>query len=184
LELPPELFLHPGRSDTLSNEEPASGYTGKSRSILQLFELTPEGEAPWDKSDLGRLIEQRLDMPLYELLPDVAQRATERRETALPGEDVYTLRELFLHAAPSLRLLEGAKRVFREWARGKERSTPAEVGTALYFITIALALVRGSKRITKLSNAELRDGLQATARHDWLPDSLREITNQCLPYCK
>lgn len=52
---------------------------------------------------------------------------------------------------------------------------PADIGSCLYFLCIAVALIRHQNRISSLSCAELRSGIRWCLQRDWLDGESREL---------
>ena len=59
-----------------------------------------------------------------------------------------------------------------------ESSLPNEVAAALYYTSIAAALVRLDARITRLPEAELRRGLLWTREQAWLDEETKQLLLQ------
>jgi hypothetical protein len=86
--------------------------------------------------------------------------------------------DLFHHPAPPLELLEMTKDFAKANMDQAQSSLPNEVAAALYYTSIAAALVRLDARITRLQEAELRRGLLWTREQGWLDEDTKQLLLQ------
>jgi hypothetical protein len=56
-----------------------------------------------------------------------------------------------------------------------ESGLPREIATALYYISIATALLRMDKRISQLPDADLQRGLRWAQEQKWLDDATKGL---------
>jgi hypothetical protein len=57
---------------------------------------------------------------------------------------------------------------------------PGEIATALYYTSIAAALVRLDERISQLADADLQRGLRRTLKQTWLDEKTKDLLAQAL----
>jgi hypothetical protein len=88
--------------------------------------------------------------------------------------------DLFQHPAPVRELLELVKDFAKANVDHPESGLPGEIAAALYYTSIAAALVRLDVRITQLPDAALQTGLRQTLDQGWLDDATRELLNRAL----
>jgi hypothetical protein len=74
-----------------------------------------------------------------------------------------------------LELLELTKDFAKANMDHAQSSLPGEVAAALYYTSIAAALVRLDTRITRLPDADLRRGLLWTSEQAWLDAETRQL---------
>ena len=133
-------------------------------STERLAKLLTLPAAGWNAGDQAAALKHQL---AASLLPDLAAAPGARVESmsqilGRPGSP-QSFGELFTTHAPPLELLELAK----QWARQLRKDTTSPLfegpATVLYYAAIAAALVRHGKRITSLSDQELREGFAWSA---------------------
>jgi hypothetical protein len=61
-----------------------------------------------------------------------------------------------------------------------ESYLPSEIAAAIYYTSIAAALVRLSERITQLPDADVRRGLLWVRGQDWVDGKTRALLDQAL----
>jgi hypothetical protein len=83
--------------------------------------------------------------------------------------------DLFHHPAPPLELLELVKDFAKANLDHPESGLPDEIASALYYTSIASALVKLDKRITRLPDADLRRGLTWAREQGWLDGATRDL---------
>ena len=138
------------------------------------------GEAParvWRPEELGAVFQHQMATPVWVDLGALSPGAAGKLKVLVAANNLLlrSFRDLFQHPAPPLELLELVKN-FAKLNRGQAESVlPTEVATVLYFLSIAAALVHCSQRITKLNDAQLREGFDRVLRHDWIDEAAREL---------
>ena len=136
----------------------------------------------WREEDLADIFSHQLRTPLVCDLPlsvrDLldAGLIDERGSTG----SAMTYRALLLDGSPPLALLRAVKDFAKAADAKSEASMPAEIATAFYYLSIAVALCRHRARITSLSDAELNEGLAWVAQQAWVNPSLQELCHEAL----
>jgi hypothetical protein len=88
--------------------------------------------------------------------------------------------DLFHHPAPLVELLELVKDFAKANLDHPESGLPGEIATALYYTSIAAALVQLDTRISQLPDAELQRGLNWTREQPWLDEKTRELAAKAI----
>jgi hypothetical protein len=88
--------------------------------------------------------------------------------------------ELFRHPNPPLELLALTKDFAKANMNQAESSLPTEVATALYYASIASALVRLGVRISTLKDPDLHRGFSWTKEQAWIDDGTRVLLAEAL----
>ena len=83
--------------------------------------------------------------------------------------------DLFHHPAPPIELLELVKDFAKANLDHPESGLPGEIAAALYYTSIAAALVRLDARISQLPDADLQRGLRWTMEQAWLDEKTKGI---------
>jgi hypothetical protein len=86
--------------------------------------------------------------------------------------------DLFHHPSPPVELLELTKDFAKANMDHAQSSLPHEVAAALYYTSIAAALVRLGARISRLPEGELRRGLLWTGEQAWLDEETKQLLLQ------
>ena len=101
-------------------------------------------------------------------------------DAPLVSEDPATLPDLTFDGLlnqdkPSLDVLNVVKRLARKSARDNRTALPVELANVFYFATIALALVRCDKRISRSDDEVVQMGLHLACRWSWIDERLRNL---------
>jgi len=140
-----------------------------TRQLSCLMRLDETAEL-WNHDELGALYAHQLAAPLtvdLPLLSDVAKTTT--------------FADVLFGASPEPVTLEAIKRFSkRRTSSGGEPVLPKAVAGVLYMCSIAAALVHAQKRITTLSDDDLRARLQLALRPSWLDEPSRELITSAI----
>jgi hypothetical protein len=88
--------------------------------------------------------------------------------------------DLFHHPAPPIELLELVKNFAKANLDHPESGLPGEIASALYYISIASALIHLDSRISQLPDSDLRRGLRWTEEQAWLDEKTKGLLAQAL----
>lgn len=145
-------------------------------SLSKMMNLDAGREPLWETAELEAILQHQLAAPLAPDLsvvdPAVRSRIREWGEAA--GQPLSTFRDLFQHPRPPVELLELTKRFAKQCRNHPEHPLPEEVATVLYFLALAVALAKCGSRISKLSDAALREGIAWALEQPWLDESVRK----------
>ena len=75
-------------------------------------------------------------------------------------------------------MLELTKRFPKHCRNHPEHALPEEVATVLYFLALAVALLKCGSRISKLSDAALREGIVWALDQPWLDEGARKTLQE------
>ena len=95
-------------------------------------------------------------------------------------EPLRTFGDLLHHRQPPLELLELTKRFAKDCRKHPDGSLPDEIATALYFLSIAAAIVKCGRRITGMDDQSLAYSLDWTLKQAWLDEPLGELLQAAL----
>lgn len=149
--------------------------------LLRLIELDEHTATAWSPADAAGMFRHQLAAPLeFDLsVEDAPGLTTVAALSELPHArqaGIRTFADLFRHASPPLAVLKVAKDFFKRAARTHPRdSAEQQVAHACYLLSVLVARLRLGKRITHLSDAELRHNLKWALRQEWLGDEMQAL---------
>ena len=94
---------------------------------------------------------------------------------ATPGPLVRNWRDLLTHPQPPVELLKLAKDSAKRHRHHARSPVPAEISTALYYASIAAALVRRDTRISRLGDEDLAEGFAWVAGQPWVETDIAAL---------
>ena len=138
-------------------------------TVRRLMEFDGQRGAGWCAADLAAILRHQFDAPLAGDLAQLDEAAASFvaarcSDVAAP---VRTFGDLLHHPSPPIKLLELTKR-FAQAMLSADRAVPKEVATVLYFASIVAARTRCRRRITSMSDRDLRDRLRRLVGQPWL----------------
>ena len=131
-----------------------------SDALSELIAFDAQGRAIWPARELAAKLEE----PLSKLGGDLNC-----------SKEIQTVRELLEHANPPIELLIRVKDLSKRRPRD---FFPPEMALLLYYGSIAAAMVRCGKRITKLRDDDLRNGFSWAIKEQWVPEEICELFRQ------
>ena len=129
----------------------------------------------WRAADLGGVLRHQLMQRLEDIDVTIANALKDGIREEVEAAQLESLVDLFQHSAPPLQLLEAVKRYGRKHFHRPDAILPEEVASALYFASIAAALVRHGKRITTSDDEVLQYGFERMLERPWIEAPLREL---------
>ena len=124
----------------------------------------------WSDHEYASLFADLSDQPLNAIIRDDGVN--------FGAPPVPTLGDLFVSDRASIDLLVCTKNAGSFAAAGKSQTIPKELGSVVYFLSIAGGLVNHGKRISKSDDSTLDRGFKLTAERSWLPDRLRRLLRE------
>jgi hypothetical protein len=150
------------------------------RAMSTLLELG-QSRQEWAPDELAAMLQHQFAVPLQLGLGTLsAEVVHELRESNV--DPLLTLGELMRIPHPPLRVLRLIKRFAKMCRADKDNALPAEIVMFLYYMSIALALVRDGQRISDLSDQRLRRGLRWLGNISWLDSQTQQIVNEGLRF--
>jgi hypothetical protein len=125
-----------------------------------MLDLDTSIGGPWDAQELGAVLRHQLAAPL----PPVAGPAP-----------VDTFDQLLRHPSPPLTLLESVKDFAKAARQNPAAGLPEEVAAVIYFAAIVVANRRCGVRISRLSDEELRSGVEWVLAQPWIAADIRVL---------
>jgi hypothetical protein len=144
-----------------------------SAALATLLDPVTLERHDWRSAELGALWQAQLAAPLDFDLRDVTPDAP--RTLATVVNPPQTFGELFRHPEPPVELLRLAQQFGKRHRQDPDSGLPAEIATAIYFVSIELARVRCGRPISELTAESLRKGVQWTLAQPWLDPATRAV---------
>jgi len=153
----------------------AGNRTGERLS--EMLGLKPDSAPLWRPEELAAIFRHQLAAPVLVDLGGFDRTAAERLRllTEAQGLLVKSFADLFRHPSPPVELLRLTKDFAKANRDHPEAVLPREIANALYYASIAAALLRCGERITRLTNEELRQGLAWAAVQPWVDAEVKEL---------
>jgi hypothetical protein len=162
----------------MPESDPAgSVFTRRPKSLAALLESSGEHARLWRPDELGAIFRHQMSAPVLVDLGgyDAGAAVRLKKLSDAQGLLLKSFSDLFYHPTPPLELLEAVKNFAKANMDNAESTLPNEVAGALYYTSIAAALVRLDARITRLADDALRRGLLWAKDQPWLDAPTREL---------
>jgi len=134
------------------------------------------GERIWRPEELGAILEHQMTAPLHVDLTRMGGAAGRLCGAAeAKGLVLKSFGDLLQHPQPPVALLKLMKDFAKACRIGRGSHLPREIATVIYFASIVVAMMRCSRRITKLDDGALRDAVGWALDQPWLEDITRRV---------
>jgi hypothetical protein len=152
--------------------------------LMELMGLGTAAHQPWSEEELAAILQYQLSRPLEQdlgPLPAPLRQQLGKVEPGLaPVNDTFGF--WLHHAHPPVELLRLIKQYAKSCHKNPLSGIPPKVALALYYLSLAAALVRCKTRITSLSNEELKVGFDQLSKSPWLAEDSRAVFEQAWLY--
>jgi hypothetical protein len=158
----------------------ASVFQGQPKNLAALLEASGEESRLWRPDELAAIFRHQMSAPVLVDLGGYDPGTAARLKKLGDAQSLLlkSFADLFHHPTPPLELLQLTKDFAKANMDHPESSLPGEVAAALYYASIAAALVRLNARITRLPDADLRRGLLLTRQQPWLDAETQQLLLQ------
>ena len=136
--------------------------TNLSDALSELIAFDAQGRAVWPAKELEAMLGQPL--------ADFGEQFSNQH-------DIRSVRELLEHSNPPMELLLDVKTLAK---RRPRNLFPPEMALLMYYGSIAAAMVRWGKRITKLRDEDLRNGFTWGITQPWVPEKICDLFRQAI----
>ena len=145
--------------------------------LAVLLDMSAVDAATWAAEELGSVFRHQLSASIEQDLSDGPMEAVVRANlmTDARGGSLRSFGDVLRHESPPVEVLERIKQFAKVRRTEPEGSLPREVATALYYASLAAALVRCGQRITTLDDEALREGFEWGSTQDWVDDEMRQM---------
>lgn len=140
--------------------------------LSDLIAFDADGRAVWPAAQLKSALREQLLSGLNNL---VADRNLFDAISASTTPPLTNYLDLLRHPRPPLDLLIITKDHAKLAHRDPRSALPPDVALLLYYGSIAAALLRHGRRISRLTDDELRGGFNWAVRQSWVDDETRSL---------
>ena len=160
----------------------AAVFKSRAKKLATLMATGEEGARPWRPDELAAVFRHQMSAPMMVDLGALDPRTATRLRTVSEAQGLLlkSFDDLFHHPAPPIELLELVKDFAKANLDHPESGLPGEIAAALYYTSIAAALVRLDERISQLPDADLQRGLRSTLEQAWLDEKTKGLLANAL----
>ena len=154
----------------------------RSQKLATLMGAGEDRARLWRADELAAIFRHQMSAPMVVDLGTFDPRTATRLRTLSEAQGLLlrSFADLFHHPAPLIELLELVKDFAKANLDHPESGLPGEIAAALYYTSIAAALVRLDARISQLPDADLQRGLRWTLEQAWLDETTKKLLTQAL----
>ena len=160
----------------------ASVFKSRAKKLASLLATGEERARLWRPDELAAIFRHQMSAPMVVDLGSFDSRTATKLRTVSEAQGLVlkSFSDLFHHPAPVVELLEMVKDFAKANLDQPDSALPHEIAAALYYTSIAAALIRLDTRISKLADADLQTGLRRTLKQAWLDEKTKELLAQAL----
>jgi hypothetical protein len=147
------------------------------KSLAAFLASGAEPARLWRPEELNAIFRHQLAAPILVDLGGFDQSTAVRLKNLSDAQNLLlkSFADLFRHPVPPLELLKLTKDFAKANMDHPDGCLPHEVASALYYASIAAALVRLDTRISRLPDADLARGLDWALHQPWLDANTGEL---------
>ena len=150
-----------------------------SQRLSRLLGLQEADEQGWSENELADILRHQLRAPLLFDLGKLAPATQDAVWRGAGAGKIESFGDLLHHPSPPLELLSLVKE-FGKSAALPQSVLPREIGTLLYYLSIAAALLKHRRWITRMDTAALYAGLQWGIDQPWADSRSRQLLSEAL----
>jgi hypothetical protein len=167
----------------MSDFDPVSSvHKSRPKALAALLAARQERARLWRPDELAAIFRHQMSAPVMVDLGgfDAVTAGQLKTLSDAQGLLLKSFAELFRHPAPPLELLEVTKDFAKLNRDHPDSVLPHEIATALYYTSIAVALVKLDARITQLKDADLRRGLLWVKEQGWVDPETQALMSNAI----
>jgi len=160
----------------------AAVFKSRANELAALMATGEERAKLWRPDELAAILRHQMSAPMLVDLGSFDARTATKLRTLSEAQGLLlkSFSDLFHHPAPPIELLELVKNFAKANLDHPESGLPGEIASALYYTSIASALVHLDSRISQLLDSDLRRGLHWTEEQAWLDEKTKGLLAQAL----
>jgi hypothetical protein len=146
-------------------------------ALAALMALDGAAGRLWEPGELSAILRHQLAAPLEMDLAMAGLTTAEKVSpaSAPPGDPIRSFGDLLHHRDPPIELLVLVKDFAKAARQDPSVGLPGEVAGILYFASIVVARRRWAKRITRLDDEEVEDGVRWALAEPWVDEATRSL---------
>jgi len=159
------------------SDSSAAVFQSRAKKLATWMAAGEERARLWRPDELAAIFRHQMSAPVLVDLGTFDPRSATRLRALSEAQGLLlrSFTDLFHHPAPPVELLELVKDFAKANLDHPESGLPGEIAAALYYTSIAAALVRLDARISQLPDADLQRGLRWTMEQAWLDEKTKEL---------
>jgi len=152
----------------------------EAKSLAAFMAAGTEQARLWGPEEVAAVFRHQMASPVLVDLAGFDPAGAARLKTLTEAQSLVlrSFADLFQHPLPPLELLELVKDFAKANMDHDESAIPGEVAAALYYASIASALARLNRRISRLSDADLRRGFQWARGRPWMDPQTSQLFDE------
>lgn len=160
----------------------AAVFRSHAKELAALLASGEERARLWQPDELAAIFRHQISTPMVVDLGSFDPRTAIQLKLVSEAQGLLlkNFSDLFHHSAPPVELLELVKNFAKANLDHPDSGLPTEIAWALYYTSIASALVHLDKRISKLQDAELQRGLGWMREQAWLDEKTKDLLAKAL----
>jgi len=159
-----------------------SVFKSRAKELAALLASGEERARLWRPEELAAIFRHQISTPMLVDLGGFDPRTAAQLKVVSEAQGLLlkSFDDLFHHPTPPVELLNVAKDFAKANLDHPESGLPGEIASALYYTSIASALVHLDARISTLPDADLRRGLAWTREQPWLDEKTKELLTRAM----
>ena len=152
------------------------------KSLAAFLAAGQECARLWRPEELGAIFRHQMSAPILVDLGGFDPATAARLKTVSDAQSLLlkSFLDLFLHPVPPVELLTLTKDFAKGNMEHPDSSLPNDVAAVLYYVSIGVAFVRLDRRISQLSDAELKRGLEWAKGKPWVEPQIQVLLDEAL----
>ena len=157
-------------------------FKSRPKELAALLATGEESSRLWRADELAAIFKHQVSAPMLVDLGGFGPRTASQLKLIGDAQGLLlkSFSDLIHHSAPPVELLELVKNFAKANLDHPESGLPPEIASALYYLTIASALVHLDARISRLSDADLHRGLAWARAQEWLDEKNTGLLAQAI----
>jgi hypothetical protein len=154
-----------------------AAFKSHAKELAELMASGWENARLWRPDELAAILRHQMSAPMLVDLGSFDAATATRLKALSEGQGLLlkSFADLFHHPVPPLELLQLVKNFAKANIDHPDSGLPGEVVSALYYSSIAAALVHLDKRISQLSDADLLLGFSWLQEQPWLDSKTKVL---------
>jgi hypothetical protein len=164
------------------SDSSAAVFKIRAKKLAALMATGEERGWLWRPEELAAIFRHQISAPMLVDLGTFDARTAAKLRTLSEAQGLLlkSFADLLHHPMPPVELLELVKDFAKANLDHPESGLPSEIASALYYCSIAAALVHLDTRISQLPDADLQRGLRWTSEQGWLDDRTKGLLTLAL----